>query len=454
MRLTWLCYGRKRINYTELQYPMRWNNWWQVQRHQTVFNYNYVQRLQEKGITVHAPEDVLKYPVMPEMPAFPDVDAAAHDPVRSPFDQPSEHPLYHPEPAYTFKDRSRFPAQQELHHALSLTKSMVCAEGLPARVQAATPVAPVFDEQDRRIQDVIRESFMFDATQKKLPRLVAVPHIGWTPVVDQMNRPLPYPTDKVSWQRRVKADYGIPMLRRLENLTRGLIRHCEGLAPAYPNLLDRQVLERNSIRQLYRRHGKLVQIYVSIPFMVTDPQPLPPFLTPDQVQDTRDSNLPDLHPMNCFAAIWPKHIYRDQNNFPVKESTHSAPHVHLAFAFESLRECYWSPQVYAARSLTMAFALALGQARMKYGPEFVGELPEPVAVQFVKTNGFRTTFSAFQLNTLDLENDEGVKNVFWHAPRQDFFTQCEYAQALPIFRGYNPEVFKTLIGMYLQGVKQ
>lgn len=450
MRLSLLRYGRKRIDYTELQYPLRWNNWWQTKRHQVVFNYDYVQRLQQKGITVHQLEDVLKYPVLPDMPSFPDVNPTADDPVRAPFVRTEEHPLYHPEPAYTFSDRSKFPIKYELNHALSLTKTTVFVEDLPVRIKAAVPTAPILEEQDQLIQDVICETFMFDATQRKLPRLVAVPHIGWTPVVDQMNRPLPYPTPKYSWQRRVKPDYGIPVHRRLQNLTRGLLRYCEGLSPAHPALLERQILEGNQIRQLFRRHGKLVQIYVPIPFLVTDPNPLAPFLTPDQVRDTRDSMLPDLSPLNCFTAIWPKHIYRDQNNFPVKETTHSAPHVHLAFAFESLREHYWSAEVYAARSLTMAFALALGQARLKYGHDFEGELPEPIAVQFVKTNGFRTTFSAFQLNTLDLSNDEGVKNVFWHAPRQDFFTQCEYKDALPTLQGYNPEVFNTLLAMYMQ----
>ena len=93
--------------------------------------------------------------------------------------------------------------------------------------------------------------------------------------------------------------------------------------------------------------------------------------------------------------------------------------------------------------------LISAQARLKYGPNFIGELPEPIAIHFVNTNGSKFHFSVFQLNTLDLNSD--IKNIFWHQPQMEkLFDTCEYVNAVPTIEGYNHLIFNKLLGIYLQ----
>ena len=97
------------------------------------------------------------------------------------------------------------------------------------------------------------------------------------------------------------------------------------------------------------------------------------------------------------------------------------------------------------------FLTALAQARLTYGDDIRGELPEPVTVHHISMDGRQFHFSVYQLNTLDLESSEGKKNIFWH---EDVLTKlydvCEYVSARPTLEGYNSDVFAKFSAMYLQ----
>ena len=68
-------------------------------------------------------------------------------------------------------------------------------------------------ESEEMMKDILLESRVFDATQKKLPKNKAVPNINWDPVIDRMHRPLPYEKGDFSWGRNVRREYGIPKSR-------------------------------------------------------------------------------------------------------------------------------------------------------------------------------------------------------------------------------------------------
>ena len=112
-----------------------------------------------------------------------------------------------------------------------------------------------------------------------------------------------------------------------------------------------------------------------------------------------------------------------------------------------------APEGYHARALTLGFLCALAQARLVYGNDIRGELPEPIAVNFISTDGCNFHFSAFQLNTLELDESSGKKNIFWHEEDMSrLYDVCDYVSAKPTLTGYNPEVFAKFSAMYLQNV--
>ena len=112
------------------------------------------------------------------------------------------------------------------------------------------------------------------------------------------------------------------------------------------------------------------------------------------------------------------------------------------------------PESYHSRALTLGFLSALGQARLIYGKDVKGELSQPVTVHFVSTDGCNFHFSVFQLNTLDLEEPGGKKNIFWHEEDMTrLYDVCEYVSARPTLKGFNPEIFAKFFAMYSQNAE-
>lgn len=102
------------------------------------------------------------------------------------------------------------------------------------------------------------------------------------------------------------------------------------------------------------------------------------------------------------------------------------------------------------RSLIKAFTAGAGCARQKYGPDFNGDLPEPLTIQCVQTNGQAFHFSVLQLNTLninDFSNNSKV-NYWWSMPQIDLYKFSKYETGKPILEGYNPEVFRRILAFY------
>ena len=185
------------------------NNEWQENRYLTVKNLGFVESCQERGINVVEPQSLFT-PHLPQDPTDYSAFEGHQDVVKKPFEKEEEHPYYHERPAYSYLERTYFPKDQELDTAKVLLKTVQIEEGLPEKLVDAYQTLP--DHLD--VQQVIKESQMFDATQKKLPRNVAVPYIGWHPVEDRMFRKMPYDVTTFSWGRNTRKEYGIPINRK------------------------------------------------------------------------------------------------------------------------------------------------------------------------------------------------------------------------------------------------
>lgn len=77
----------------------------------------------------------------------------------------------------------------------------------------------------------------------------------------------------------------------------------------------------------------------------------------------------------------------------------------------------------------------------------VKDLPKPVTLQCVHTDGKLFHFAMLQLNTLDL-SDTGIKNIWYNIPRIPLFQSCEYKKGVPTVEGYNSDVVKYLLAFY------
>ena len=77
-------------------------------------------------------------------------------------------------------------------------------------------------------------------------------------------------------------------------------------------------------------------------------------------------------------------------------------------------------------------------------------------MQCVMTDGVKFLFSCFQLNTLDYNTSDGVKNFVWFTPDGD---RSMYDKIIPKrsmlrntrYLNYDPDVFRQIATFYLNG---
>lgn len=75
-------------------------------------------------------------------------------------------------------------------------------------------------------------------------------------------------------------------------------------------------------------------------------------------------------------------------------------------------------------------------------------MPKPVVVQSVQTDGKSFQFSVFQLNTLELDGSDGLKNIWFSMPKMDLYSECLYKAGRPTLDGYNGNVLKYMQVFY------
>jgi len=440
------------------RYNVKYSNAWHLQSETVIKDQGYRAACESKGIRVYTPEEIIR----PHLPAVETSEEELNSylkntPELSPIEDQTEHPYYHQKPCKTFNNISRLIKHAGLDQAKVLTNTVQIKEGLPDKLlDKLNKVKDIMPQSEDIMKDILLESRVFDATQKKLPRNPAVPNIGWNPVIDRMHRPLPYEEGSFSWGRNTRLEYGIPNNRKNMSIIRNIMYAFDRLAIDYPALIKRQHVENSLIRQFFDKDGQLVQVESSLDYLITDEKPVKPYANSETVLKTKDMNLPDLKPMNSLSNLFDSHVYRHENSFPTEDNIpieeHSGdsmtPHIHTCFEVYNGMQPRMDED-YFGRSLILAYASTLAQARLKYGEKILGDLPEPIAVHFINTNGSKFHFSVFQLNSLDLNGD--IKNIFWHQPvMEEFFGACDYVSAVPTIQGYNHNVFNKLLAIYLQ----
>lgn len=138
---------------------------------------------------------------------------------------------------------------------------------------------------------------------------------------------------------------------------------------------------------------------------------------------------------------------------PAFKSNYNKKHLHTIYLYydptevKNVTELPVTESQKLSRTLLKAFTAAAGSARQQFG-EDVKDLPEPVTVQCIETNGRCFHFSIFQLNTLDLHTCTGIKNYWWQTKKMELYSKADYILGIPQVLDYNPEVFKNLLRFY------
>jgi len=83
-------------------------------------------------------------------------------------------------------------------------------------------------------------------------------------------------------------------------------------------------------------------------------------------------------------------------------------------------------------------------------------LPEPISTQCIMTDGDIFHFSCFQLNTLNFETSDGVKNLVWFDERErPLFNRLMPMRAMlrnTRYLDYDADVFRQIVAFYVNGL--
>ncbi|XP_012525067.1 39S ribosomal protein L37, mitochondrial [Monomorium pharaonis] len=334
------------------------------------------------------------------------------------------HPDWKAEPCLIFKDHNVF--QEGFCQAQILTNTVCLPDSSSNYIQNLSLELPEY--VDNIVKRIIYTSNIFDAHQERLPIRKDPERPAWV-----------FP-----------RDYGITNCRKMRNLSKKLLQLCESLSG--PDITRKRCILYDGITQLnLDKESDLIQFTLRSDVMVMSADPLKPI---ESSNSGMEIDLPNMHPIHHTMGLDKTNIYKTEDLYPVS-ATVPLINVHTIFVHydpeevKNLTELPVTLNQIFSRTLIKVYTMAASCARQKFGLS-VKELPEPVTVQCIQSDGKNYYFFVFQLNSLDA-NDINMKNFWCALPPLTLYEKAEYDNGRPVVEGYNPEVFRRILAFYRNG---
>jgi len=448
MKLSQVLLRKRKMNTKPESYirSWQWNNLWYISQERPVTNIGMKETLQERNINCFQPEELLS-------PLYEQRNLSGIkivETVKNKIAKDERHPLWQDKPAYSYKDSTWLPKNLQLKFAAAITNS-VLVNSMPDRFTKSLSKFTVPADAKYRLETLVKNSYIGDAEQALLPRNYRVPYIGWDPVESKMRPRNLYDHTKNTWGRSMPREYGVKNTRKLKYLSRSLFMESVKISGSGTELLP--TVEKEVHRQFITRpDGKLVRFDITVPFSLYGRKPLAPNVIGMDI-DTLDSEpVPCIDPMDPLATLHPTNVYPTSPAHPISSTLHSHPFTHTVFCHYTTHiDPQWRAQAQQAKSLMVGFCVALGQARLRWGGNISGDLPEPVTINIINTDGQRYQVGTFQLNSMDLDS---VNNVFWMHPEPlELFEFCGYSDGQVALSGLDLNTYSYLLALMLDGVQ-
>ncbi|EEB17229.1 mitochondrial 50S ribosomal protein L37, putative [Pediculus humanus corporis] len=313
-------------------------------------------------------------------------------------------------PCFMYKDDQVL--LEGLKQAKVLTNTIDYNE-LPEKIVELEKSFKLTEEVHSNVKRKILLSCLLESTQTKLPKRKDPLRPAWN-----------FP-----------RDYGISDDRKNELLCKNLMMACEN----YTKKKNCSTVYDTFFSVPFEAHGKQIQFEITSEILVTTSEKLKPITNPNL---TFHENLPIIYPTHCTISLLPCKNYVMDNIYPLSMKS-KYPFVqtailHLNYSqMKKICDEITEEQI-LGRSLLKGFTIAAAQARAEYGNE-ISELPEPVVIPIVHTDGRMFHFSIYQLNTLNLDKETNLKNIFWSIPRIPLYDECQYKQGKPVLENYNSD---------------
>ncbi|GFT85450.1 39S ribosomal protein L37, mitochondrial [Nephila pilipes] len=281
---------------------------------------------------------------------------------------------------YYFVMHGKIKVSESENQTLALTKT-ISYQGLPSHLQSLIGVESL-PNQDKLVQTSLLQAQVWDGDQFKLPKKVDIKNPGYN----------------------FKRAYGTRHKKKVSGLLEKLIFLCDGAIGKYPACLYRDKVMNAFCDLNIERNGASITFQMPCDVLVTSDKPLKKFALPSEVAETEKQDVPNIFPIKPTL---------DLDKFEEKPPCSSITrfnnrHIHTLFMAQKSFG-FWFPKQTLARAIAACFSFAAKEAQMKYGVD-IKVLPEPISVQCVYMDIKSFNFLAYQLNTLELDHNDGIKN--------------------------------------------
>ncbi|KAK9877513.1 hypothetical protein WA026_018622 [Henosepilachna vigintioctopunctata] len=388
----------------------QFKNNWISQGKKKILNTKAEDLLMKNGIHVYKPQEIYYEN------KFEKVEIVGFKPKAVEFDK--THPNWHDEVLLTYKDNDVL--LEGLNQAQVLTNSVTIQEGIPKKYSLQS----ISKELRKHCKNIILGAHVYDAEQQKLPKRKDPERPAW------------------NFPRDYKITHG-----RINQLMTSKLLHLLETNENYDIVKKRYILNDLLFSFPFERDGSLIQFQLTGDSVVVSDKPLNPIIE----KSMSEWKVPDLHPLKCTVTLNEENIYEIENIYPIRKDV-LACHPHTIFIHHDrtqvkniFEEEVTETQIHGI-SLMKTFTIAASYAKQRFG-ENISDLPTPVTIQCVNTDGRLFHFGILQLNTLNLENCDN-HNVWFQTERLPLFNICQYESGRAVLEGYNDEVLKHLVSFY------
>jgi len=411
--------------------PFRWKLQWE---HEARFFEKPLQvppALVEKGVEIVAADDIVApkfeqwYPPVPDDPRW-----AQEVPLE-------EQPDWKDEPALSFNHDTQIYEGVKQACALAKAQHFECLPDAVNKLVGAVETP----NRDLLLQRYIMLSQVWNTDMTHMPRRKAPEH-------------------RFLWRFMRKHNFGITPMKSSQILMRNLLRMCKSHTSKFPSLEKRRHLYEPQFQSYVMYKDQAIVQRESFDCLVTSDSWLSPFASTEVMDDSVGYTVPDIWP------VLPTVDFPETNNYEVGDCTgfssdfpNCIPHtiIHIPRAFNWAQRTFdWSDSQFQASQIMSSLMYTAALARRRFGDD-VKILPEPISIQHISLLPSHFMATYFQLNTLDLDSDTGVKNLVWTAPRSQMFEKVlaepwmEGIEQFEHLKAFHGDGFEPFLAAYLNG---